>query len=381
MIQQPLALLAFMFLVVALARALEQRFEWIRKISSAVVCTLLGITLANAGVIPKTSAIHEGIYDIAVPFTIVLVILASRLSDLKRAGWKLVLCFGLATAGSFAGAFAASLLFHTMLGPETWKMAGAYAGAFVGGGMNFAAVGRGLQMSPDLFAAAFVADNLSTVPYLLAQVGLFTLLTPYYRKLPETIAVSPAAEGPHSYEDPRRYWTSAEISITDLALLSALPLGALYLSRLLSPLLPGFPEVLWLTTLALIVAQVPWTRRLKGAAVFSYFSLHIFFIVIGANSDISEVVKAGVSVFAYMMTILAIHAVIVYGMGWLLRADLPTISIASQAAVGGPGSAMALAMAMKWNSLVTPGIIVGIFGYAIGNYVGFACSYALRGIL
>jgi uncharacterized membrane protein len=381
MIQQPFALLAFMFFVVASARALEQRFEWVRKISSAVVCTLLGIALANAGLIPKTSAVHEGIYDIAVPFTIVLVILASRLSDLRRAGWRMVVCFGLAAAGSFAGAFGASLLYHRLLGPETWKMAGAFAGAFAGGGMNFAAVGRGLQMSPDLFAAAFVADNLSTVPYLLAQVGLFTLLAPYYRKLPETAPASPSTEGPSSYEDPRRYWTSAEISITDLALLSALPLGALYLSRRLSPLLPGFPEVLWLTTLALIAAQVPWMRKLKGAAVLSYFSLHLFFIVIGANSDIHEVIKAGFSVFAYMLTIIAIHAVTVYGFGRLLDADLPTISIASQAAVGGPGSAMALAMAMKWNSLVTPGIIVGIFGYAIGNYLGFACSYTLRGLL
>jgi uncharacterized membrane protein len=292
-----------------------------------------------------------------------------------------VVCFGLAAVGSFAGAFGASLLYERILGPETWKVAGAFAAAFIGGGMNFAAVGRGLQMSPDLFAATFVADNLSTVPYLLAQVGLFTLLAPYYRKLPETSTVSPPAKATLLDEDPRRYWNSAEISITDLALLSALPLGALYLSRRLSPLLPGFPEVLWLTTLALIVAQLPWTRRLRGAAVLSYFSLHLFFIVIGANSDISEVIKAGVSVFAYMLTIIAVHAVVVYGIGWLIRVDLPTVSIASQAAVGGPGSAMALAMAMKWNSLVTPGIIVGIFGYAIGNYIGFTCAYALRGIL
>ena len=63
---------------------------------------------------------------------------------------------------------------------------------------------------------------------------------------------------------------------------------------------------------------------------------------------------------------------------WII---LLPITIASQAAVGGPGSALALSMSMKWPSLVPPGIIVGIFGYAIGNYVGFACAYVTRALL
>jgi uncharacterized membrane protein len=370
-----------MFLVVAFARMLEKRFEWVKKISSLVLCTLLGILLANIGIIPKTSVIHEGIYDIAVPYTIVLVILVSRLRDLKKAGWPFLICFGLAAIGSFVGAVTASFLFQNMLGPEAWKLGGTFAGAFTGGGMNFAAVGRGLEMTPDLFAAAFVADNLSTVPYLLAQIGLFGILAPFYRKLvvPQDPATSKAGE--ESEEDPRRFWTSTTVNITDLALLTALPLGALWLSKLFASMVPGFPEILFVTTLALILAQIPFIQKLRGAAVLSYFSLHLFFIVIGANSDISEVIKVGGSIFVYMILIIVIHALIVYGIGWLLRFDLPTVVVASQAAIGGPGSAMAISMAMKWKTLIIPGIIVGIFGYALGNYLGFACAYLLRGVL
>ncbi len=380
MIQDPLALLAFMFLVVAFARQLERRVELIQKISSAVVCTLLGITLANLRIIPQDSVIHQGIYEIAVPYTIVLVILSSRLSDLRKAGWPLVICYLLAAAGSFSGAFLSSLLFNPWLGPETWKLGGTFAGAFVGGGMNFAAVGRGLEMTPELFAAAFVADNLSTVPYIVTQVGLVTVLAPYYRKvLGSTPDNSGTDEKPE--EDPRKQWTSTSVTITDLALLSALPLGALWLARSLAPHIPQIPEVLWLTTFALIAAQMPFARKLKGAAVLSYFSLHLFFIVIGATSDIREVLKAGPAIFIYMLLIIAIHALVVYGIGWLLRMDLPTICVASQAAIGGPGSALAISMAMKWGRLVTPGIIVGIFGYALGNYIGFFCAYLLRGVM
>jgi uncharacterized membrane protein len=374
-----------MFLVVAFARVLEDRFKFIEKISSAVVCTLLGIALANIGVIPHDSAIHQGVYELAVPYAIVLVILSSRLADLKKAGGRLITSYGLAAAGSFIGAFAASFLFHHLLGPETWKLGGTFAGAFVGGGMNFAAVGRGLEMTPSLFAAAFVADNLSTVPWLLTQVGLYTLLGRFYRarqKATEAVEAEPTEtneDDPRS--NPRKFWTSTSTNIRDLALLAAMPLGALWLSRELSPIIPGFPEVLWLTTLALIAAQIPFVQRLKGAAVLSYFALHLFFIVIGATSDVGEVLKAGPWIFIYMILILAIHALVLYGIGWLARLDLPTLSVASQATVGGPGSALALSMAMKWSTLVTPGIIVGIFGYAIGNYIGFACAYLLKGFL
>jgi hypothetical protein len=37
--------------------------------------------------------------------------------------------------------------------------------------MNITAVGQGLEIDPSTLTAAAVADNLSTVPYLLPQVG------------------------------------------------------------------------------------------------------------------------------------------------------------------------------------------------------------------
>lgn len=368
-IETPVALLGFMFVIVALSRLLEKRFVLIQKISSAVVCTLLGILLANVGVIPHDSVIHEGVNNYAVPYAVVLAILSSRFKDLKRAGAPLVLCFLLAGVGTFAGALVSSLIFASAIGPETWKLGGTFAGAFLGGGMNFAAVGRALDLDPSLYAAAFVVDNLSTVPWMVAQVALFNLLRSRYR------ALSQEAGGDDDPEAVRRAWTRTEMSITDLAVLAALPLLFLWGARAIGA--SGPTQVLFLTTVALVSAQIPVVHRLKGAAVLSYFALHLFFIVIGATSNVREVLASGPVLFVYMIVIIAIHAAVVYGVGYLARFDLETVTIASQAAVGGPGSALALGMAMNWGALVTPGIIVGIFGYAIGNYLGFATAYAL----
>jgi uncharacterized membrane protein len=378
MIADPVALMAFMFGVIAFSRWLERTVPAVQKISSAVVCTLLGITLSNLGVMPHASPAYEGVNTYAVPYAIVLVILGSDLRDLRTAGGAMVACFLLAAIGSFAGGLVSGLVFASWLGPETWKLSGQFAGAFVGGGMNFVAVGRGLETEPSIFAAASVADNLSTVPWMLAQVALFNALARFYRA---GAAAGDPDEAERISARIRDQWSHADLSVTDMAVLAALPLAIMWASTRLAPLLPGFPLVLWQTTLALAVAQVPAVRRLTGATVLSYFALHLFFVVIGTSAVISELATSGVGLFIYMLAIIAIHAVTVYGTGWLLRFDLPTITIASQAAVGGPGSALALSMSMKWPGLVTPGIIVGIFGYAIGNYIGFACAYATRALL
>ncbi len=389
MISDPLLLLAFMFAVVAFTRFLEKRYTFIERISSAVLCTLLGIAFANIGLIPTTaeSVTNATVFEFAVPYTIVLVIIGTNVREIVTAGRPLVVAYLMAVFGSFAGGLACGVLMNAWVGPETWKLSGAFAGAFAGGGMNFAAVGQGLEIPASTFAAAAVADNLSTVPWLLAQVGLVGVLSGFFMRRARDSGMSAmvnnaggsgGGDGADEAADLRREWSVTEISITEMSALAGIPLAVLWLARQLGQVVPGIPEVLWLTTIALVLSQLPFIRMLRGAQAASYFSLHMFFIVLGASSVIAEVFEAGISIFVFMIAIIVVHALIVYIFGWLVRLDLPTISVASQAAIGGPGSALALSMAMKWDRLVTPGVIVGIFGYALGNYLGFACSYLVR---
>jgi len=388
MIREPVLVLAFMLAVVAFARWMEERYDAIKKISSAVVCTLLGITLANVGVIEHTGPVHEGVFTFAIPYAIVLVIMGTQLRELAAAGRPLLVAYLAACVGSLLGGFIAGMTMAGWVGPETWKLAGAFSAAFAGGGMNFAAVGQGLDTDPSTFAAAALADNLSTVPYLLLQVWLAGVLASMFlrrtkpaRAWARTGGDAAAAGDAADEEAMRRRWTDSDMSITDLAILGALPLLALWLARILNGIWPPIPAVLWLTTMALIAAQLPWVRKLRGAEVLSYFALHIFFIALGAASELGRVFEAGAPIFTFMIAIMAVHMVVAYGIGWLLRVDLATVSIASQAAIGGPGSALAIGMAMKWHRLVAPAVIVGIFGYALGNYLGFTCAWLVQALV
>ena len=46
--------------------------------------------------------------------------------------------------------------------------------------------------------------------------------------------------------------------------------------------------------------------------------------------------------------------------------------IASNANVGGPTTAAAMAASLKWSALVVPGMLVGVLGYAVATFVGLA---------
>jgi uncharacterized membrane protein len=144
-------------------------------------------------------------------------------------------------------------------------------------------------------------------------------------------------------------------------------------------LIPQVPSVLWLTTYALIVGHTPLFRKADGALQLGTLLLHLFFVVIGIWSQVGQIIAVGVVVFYYTATVVGSHGLVLYGVGRLLGLDLGTLSVASQAAVGGPSTALAVAVGRDWPGLVLPGIIIGLVGYAVGNYLGFGVAYLVHG--
>jgi uncharacterized membrane protein len=147
----------------------------------------------------------------------------------------------------------------------------------------------------------------------------------------------------------------------------------------LADLVPVLPEVLWLTTIVLAAAQIPAVKRLVGAAMWGNYLILLFLASNWARSVIANIVEVGPAVFYFAMATVAIHGVTIFGVGRLLKIDLPTLAVASQANVGGAASAMAMATARGYADRLLPGVAVGLLGYAVGNYVGFAVAALARG--
>jgi uncharacterized membrane protein len=101
----------------------------------------------------------------------------------------------------------------------------------------------------------------------------------------------------------------------------------------------------------------------------------------GAQSVIANIYRVGPAVFYFAVGTVAVHGLVIFGIGRLVGLDLGTLAVASQANVGGPASALAMASARGYGDRVLPGVAVGLLGYAAGNYSGFVVASIVRGLL
>ncbi|UCC72217.1 MAG: DUF819 family protein [Gemmatimonadota bacterium] len=387
MIHDPLLVAALIAGTTALAFWLDHRFAALSKVGAALMALFLGAVLSNSGFVPQESPVYGVIEGPVVALAIVYLLLSVRLADLKLAGPKMAALFVVASVGTALGAVIGALTFSGGIGAVTWKLAGAFTGTYTGGSLNFAAVGRGLELPASTFAAAAAADAVTTGIWLgivLMAPVLLARLAPGSRAAEAAAPAKPApnaAAGEPPASDAHPYWTRVPVSLFDLVLLAALGLALLVAARWLGQQVGLVPEILWLTTITLVLAQLPRVRQLSGAEQLGNLGLHLFFVVIGVRSLFRAMLQVGPEVFLYTLVVVAIHGIFLFFVGRLLRGTLPMIAVASQAAIGGPATAMAVAVSRGWPALALPGIAVGLLGYALGNYAGFGIAFLVRAIL
>jgi uncharacterized membrane protein len=376
-ITDPTAVVAVLAAIVAVALLLERRWRLFRAFGAAFVGILFGMILSNTGVLPGASPAYDFLVGPAVSAGIVLILLSVDVRTIVKAGPKMLAAFAIGAVGSVVGAAVAALTLARQIGPETWKLAGQYAATYTGGGANFAAVGAALGTSGDLFSAGVAADVIVTAVWMA-----ICLTAPVVLVRARGIKSEEAVERPDVGEaGGRLYATVGNVDITDLALLAVIVLGTLWVSAMLGRAFSAFPSILWLTTIALILAQFPQVSRIRGAGVIGNWLVLLFLASNGAKSVVANIVAVGPSVMWFALVTVGVHGVIQFGLGMLARLDPRTLAVASQANVGGSASALALASARGWTADLLPGIAVGLLGNAVGNYIGIAVAAVARGWL
>lgn len=392
MIRDPLWLATIIAVATAAALWLEARFRRAATVGAALLAILFGALLSNLDLVPLRSPVYDAVFGPVTSLAIAWLLFAVPLADLRRAGPRMLGLFALAVGGTALGAVLASPVLAPALGEDTWRLAGALTGTYAGGSLNFVAVGRALELPPSLFSATAAADNVVTAVWVGATLVLPLWLAPLFARRRHT---GPPRAGASAEEEadpgdgavgepdaaPSPILGRVSIRPLDLAVLLALGLAAMAVSEALAALVPGVPSVLWLTTAALALGQLPPVRRLSGAMQLGYVALHLFFVLIGVGSRLEEILRVGPEVLYLTAAVVAVHGLVVYGGAWLARADVEATSVASQAAVGGPSTALALAVAREWPGLALPGMAVGLLGYAVGNYAGYGIGWLMRGWL
>lgn len=377
MIFEPLYVATVLCLLVALAEWLSQR-TFFSYLGSALIVILCAAVLANLGLLPSSRnapALYEGIFNYIAPLAIFFLLLDVKLRDLRQAGLPMLLLFLLGSLATMAGV----LLSYGWIAPQkhgvekAFAIGGMFTGTYIGGSVNLNAVALHYGVGKDgtLFAAINAVDNIITTVWIIATLILPRSLQAIWpRRIP--VATGKAAV---ELEAPER------TNVLEFSILLALGLGSLFLSQLLSRLFPAFPSILTLTTIALLLAQLPAVQHLGGARLLGYFTVLLFLAVIGAYCDLAALIANGAvagTLLVWVSAIVFLHAVILFLIGGIFGQDWAIISIASNANIGGATSAGALAIAIGRDDLRLPGILAGSLGNAIGTYAGLIVAEVLK---
>ena len=373
MLSSPLLLLAILCGSVVLSEWLVRK-TFLRHLGTALVVIIVVAVWANLGLIPSASqgsVVYDGVFTYLAPLSIFYLLLDVNLASIRRAGAPMLLLFLLGSGATAAGVLAGMYLIDgpTHFGQFYPAISGMFTGTYTGGSVNYNAIAIHYDMMREgvLYAGMTAVDNIITAVWMVVTLAVPMLLRRSGRlqPVPEVNAEEVERE-------------TEAVSVLSLGILLGIGFLSLALSDAITVALEemgvSVPSILVLTTVALVLAQVPAFHRLAGGQVLGLFFVYLFLAVIGAFCELAALGQIGDLAWRLLLlvcVIVAVHGVIVFGVARLFRLDADVAAVASQANIGGSSSALALAKSLDRMDLYLPGILVGALGNGLGTYLGF----------
>ena len=367
-----LGLVALLFSIVGVC-CWAERFSWAGRVSAPVLIILVALVLSNLGLIPREAPSYSFVSEFFVMASIPLLLFKADLRMIVAETGRLLFAFLIAAGGTVLGVVTAFLL--VPVGDVGAQAAAVITGGYTGGGMNFVAVSKvvGLE-DPTRFAVVLGAEASVALSYLM----LLSLM-PAFAWFARWDASTAASDVPAAKSE--RHTTADGPDLTHMGLALGLSLAVCAVGVGLANLAGQSRfSILAITLIAIAIANLARNRMqaLKGDFTLGMLLLYVFFGVFGAGVDLVSMLRQAPLLMLFALVIILVHAAVAFGLGRLFGFSAREVAIASNACVLGPPTAAALAARSGWHELVTPGILCGIFGYLIGNFLGAAVFELLR---
>ena len=144
----------------------------------------------------------------------------------------------------------------------------------------------------------------------------------------------------------------------------------------------GSIEISWLmlllTLLSVVLSFVPRVRDLKMAFPVGEYLLLVFCVAIGMLSDFMTIYENSLTLLSFNMLFALVAISLHYLLAAIFKIDTDTVLITSTAAVFGPIFIGQVASAINNKSLIFSGMLTGLVGYAIGNFLGIGMGQFLN---
>ncbi|MFC7356947.1 DUF819 domain-containing protein [Jejudonia soesokkakensis] len=342
-----------------------------------------------------------------LPAALVLMTLSIDLKAVFNLGPKALIMFITGTLGIVIGGPVAVLLVGTF-SPETvggvgadavWRGLSTLAGSWIGGGANQTAMLEIYGYNQALYGGMVFVDIVIAniwMAIILIGIGKASKIDKWLGA--DTSAIESLKEKVSAYS----LAVKRNPSLTDLMILGAIAfgtvgiahLGAGWLSGLFDNFVNGFEpgitrniftflssSFFWMITITTIIGVLLSYTKLRtyeGAGASKFGSVFIYILVasIGMKMDLTLIFdNLGLIVVGAVWMI--IHAGLLILVAKMIKAPYFFLAVGSQANVGGAASAPIVASAFH-PSLATVGVLLAVFGYAIGTVGAILCTVLMQ---
>jgi len=378
------------------------------------VLTTLGLIAPEWETVDATGNIEEhssNLYFMSsrylLPAALVLMTLSIDLKAVFNLGWKALAMFFTGTIGIVIGGPVAimviSIIYPEALngaGPDAvWRGLSTLAGSWIGGGANQTAMLEIYGYNQKLYGGMVFVDIVVAniwMAIILIGVGKSKGIDKWLKS--DTAAIEELKEKVSSFSKK----IERNPSLTDLMIMVAMSfgtvslahLGAGYLSEYFSDFVNSMenPTVknvftflgspfFWmisLSTIAAILLSFTKAKNYEGAGASKIGSVFIYILVasIGMKMDLTLILD-NVGLVAIGLIWMTIHALLLIVVAKLIRAPYFFLAVGSQANVGGAASAPIVAAAFH-PSLATVGVLLAVFGYAVGTVAAIGCTILMQ---
>ena len=378
------------------------------------IFTTLGIispeweTTTSAGEILKNkSQLYYVASRFLLPAALVLMTLSIDLKAIFNLGSKALIMFFTGTIGIIIGGPIAILLI-SIVSPETvggadfdavWRGLSTLAGSWIGGGANQTAMLEIYQYNPQKYGGMVFVDIVVAniwMAILLIGIGKKDKINKWLKA--DTSAIEELKEKVTSFTK----GIKRNPSLTDLMIMLAIAFGTVgfghfassFLSTFFSDLVSGIESETWrniftflgsgffwlisISTIIAIILSFTKAKNYEGAGASKLGSVFIYILVatIGMKMDLAMIFD-NLGLIAIGIVWMSIHAGLLILIAKLIKAPYFFLAVGSQANVGGAASAPIVAQAFH-PSLATVGVLLAVFGYAIGTVGAILCTILLE---
>jgi len=338
-----------------------------------------------------------------LPCSLVLLTLSIDLKEISKLGSKALIMFFSGTIGILFGGPISILFvkyfFPTIVDIDLSDLADGMttiAGSWIGGGANQAAMMEVFQVDSTIFSKMVAVD------IICANIWLAILLIGVNRNkyIDDNILNADSSSIVEIKERIEEYNLSISKipDLKDVIYICSIGFGVtgfahFFGNTLSSYISDNYPSLsslsltssfFWLVIISTsigVILSFTRVRDLEGSGASRVGSLFIYILVltIGLKMDISAIFSnPGLFLIGFIW--LGFHVIILLITAKLIRAPFFFVAVGSQANVGGAASAPVVASAFH-PSLAAVGVLLAVFGYAVGTYAAWLCGIIMKGLI